>query len=309
MVCQCPMRYVLRRLKRAFMERFRHAGILTRLHVARLRAQGVFTTLVRRSANLVYRSSRHTDFIVLCAPRTGSTYLSSLLGSHPNIRMHGELFSTSNLLVCPRVRRAPVQYLRHEVYSCYPPRIRAVGFNLLYYHARSGRTGVPPMDPKAFTDQERERLERIWEYLRRREELRVVHLRRRNPLRSLASGAVAMATEQWSRQAWEPERSPEVRVRLEPARALKRLEETAQAAAVCQCLFARHPCLDVYYEDLVNSRDSEIRRIHDFLGVPWAAPSSMLQRQNPRPLPEMLSNYDELKAALAGTRWEALLET
>jgi hypothetical protein len=45
-----------------------------------------------------------------------------------------------------------------------------------------------------------------------------------------------------------------------------------------------------------------------FAGVEPMPLSLELQRQNPEPLSELIANYDELRAAFAGTPWSAFFE-
>ena len=72
------------------------------------------------------------------------------------------------------------------------------------------------------------------------------------------------------------------------------------------------PFLEVYYEDLAGQEgEHQLARIFRFLGV---APHSLAginvphQRQNPFPISELVTNFDELATALEGTEYEWMLD-
>ena len=68
--------------------------------------------------------------------------------------------------------------------------------------------------------------------------------------------------------------------------------------------------LDLDYENLINNNFSlEIRCIFDFLGVdPHVNVQSRLQRQNLAPLPELISNFDEVYKLLVNTKYAIFLK-
>ncbi len=62
-------------------------------------------------------------------------------------------------------------------------------------------------------------------------------------------------------------------------------------------LFRDHPTQTLFYEDLAEHQEEAFRQAQDFLGVEPGPLNVTLRKQNPEPLPELLSNYDELRAA------------
>ncbi len=132
--------------------------------------------------DLCRRLVRHRGyrrFMVLTRSRTGSNMLISCLGSHPAIHAEGEIFQ--------RLNGRTSEEILDALFDDRPRRIRAVGFKLFYYH--------PLDDPHAD----------LWQILRAMRELHVIHLRRRNLLRTLVSRKIAGVRDVWS--SLEEERS------------------------------------------------------------------------------------------------------
>lgn len=167
--------------------------------------------------------------------------------------------------------------------------------------------------------------------------LRVVHLHRRNLLHVLVSLKIAEATGVWAMPTGPTlSRANIVRALRHPLRAsaavarrLRRATARTHASgppvrlSIDECarmfrflralearsdeMFAGHPRLDVYYEDLV-AQPERFDDVLTFLSVEPRPFAPLTQRQNPQPLRELLANYDELRAAFAGTEHEGLFE-
>jgi LPS sulfotransferase NodH len=215
----------------------------------------------------------YVPFIVLAHARTGSNMLLSMLNSHPQVLARGEVFAR----VSPEDVHATVsQTFGRRV----PRRVRTVGCKVFYYHPLGDASGV------------------LWRELDEVSDLHVVHLRRRNVLRTIVSREIAGQQDEWlqtrPRQALPPELK-QVSLTADQVRAgvdrIRRLEEEAMNR------FSSTPLREVHYEDLVSSPDSEFRRITDFLAISSAEPTSRTLRQNPEPLSQLLRNYTELQAA------------
>lgn len=243
-------------------------------------------------------SSAHPQarrFILLSGGRTGSTYLLSLLASHPSVRQCGEIIGEWKLRDPDKLARLLEQGLVPHVQELLRPRPAdgAVGAKILYYqlgkpYAR--HWGLPDVGP-------------LLDYLVGDKDLHIIHLKRRNLLRVLASGAIAEKTQHY--QLLDGDDPPEeCRVELTPARCRAMFEANTGYIRTYEELFRAHPFIEVYYESLVVDRAAQCDNILRFLGLPAATLSSPMRRQNDRSLSAMISNYDELKAAFAGTPWE-----
>jgi hypothetical protein len=127
--------------------------------------------------------------------------------------------------------------------------------------------------------------------------LRVIWLRR-NPVRRVVSFAIAKRTGEWvGKKTREP-------VELDPDYLVRRLRFDEQEASRAREAVDQCDVLDVHFESLVESPEPILRRLQDFLGVPHRPVHSGLDRQNPRTLHGMISNAEEVVAALRGTKWE-----
>ena len=222
----------------------------------------------------------------------------------------------------------PARFLRERIFSGHPEGVVSAGFKLHYAHI----WGFEPQYEGLF--------ERVLDALTRDKAMRVVHLQRRNQLRSLLSLRLAQGTGIWMEGRTDNARAPLVTPQRSLAQRvadrLRRIEpapehetETtvgADSAPVAikldadDCaahfarvdaevarfndLFAGHERLDISYEELVA-----IPRAHDdvqrFLGVEQQPLTVGLVRQHPQPLSELITNFDELQRAFANTPYRA----
>lgn len=222
-------------------------------------------------------------FVVVTRSRTGSNLLMSYLNSHPEIVARGE--------VVQRLEGRDPRVVVSETLSRRPFGVRAKGFKLFYYHPLDAPDGG------------------LWEYLERMRSLHVIHLRRRNLLRVLISREIAGREDIWIQQNGAPSRDGTDKAVTIP---VERLEagfiETRRWEQETERRFADHPFHEVYYLDLVSRPREAFRGVTDFLGLDPVEPATSLRRQNPQSIRELLSNYDEARAAFAGTEWEAFFE-
>jgi len=241
-----------------------------------------------RARFLIASAVGHKDyvpFIVLAHARTGSNMLLSMLRSHPQVLVGGEVFAR----VEPDKLHATVERtFRARV----PRRVTAAGCKVFYYHPLGDRSGA------------------LWRELDAIRDLHVVHLRRRNVLRTIVSREIAAQRDEWLQtrpQEAVPADLKRVSMSVEQVRAgverIQRLETEAVER------FASRPLLEVSYEALVSSPAEEFGRITHFLGVAAAAPTGKTFRQNPEPLADLLANYDELRDAFRGTQVEPWLDS
>jgi hypothetical protein len=236
-------------------------------------------------------------FVILAAPRSGSNMLCTMLGSHPSILCHHEVFNPKGIRLALRLRET--------------------GFSL-------GTVEERERDPGAF-------LERVWatdlgfprvgfKLTHRQNEpvfrrlladatVAKVVLRRRNRLKAYVSYRIAETIAEWEVYRARDLARERPRVRVEPRLFLERVafddayhDEIRRAAEG-----GGHRRIEVSYERL--SSIDEQNRVLDFLGV---APTDVgLEigsiKQNSRDLRDLIENYDELRRHFAGTPFEAEL--
>ncbi len=265
--------------------------------------------------------TQYVRFLILSDARTGSNMLVQALNSSPYITCFREPFNRPAGFIDFNVDgydrdsaedrelrdRDCAAFLRERIFCRHPAQVRAVGFKVAYSHF--------------FGFQDLEHL------LAADSEIRVLHLRRRNLLRSLVSLKIANATGAWlddrgrehrragivraARQALRaavrlrtllPPRSPAptappARVRVSADELFRFIVRVNQTAARFDDLFRSHPSLTLTYEDMVERRDELFGQVQAFLGVDALPLTVTLRRQNPQPLRELIENYDDLHEA------------
>lgn len=273
-------------------------------------------------------SNGYVPFVMLSGPRTGSHMLAQALNSSPRITCFREVFNGRLDFVQFGVegyddfgsqdialrKEEPIRFLHERILCQHAEEIQAVGFKFHY-----GQHWDFPG---------------ILEELVKHEEIRVLHLGRRNALRMLVSLKFAERTGVWLQEGTLNVRQSNVlkalRHPLKAARRVSRLlqrmrplkaagkaarvrvtiapEElfnfivlTNQRAARFDDLFRQHRKLTVFYEHMVDHREDAFRQVQSFLGVEPGPLAVTLRKQNPEPLGELLENYDELYEAFKDT--------
>ena len=276
-------------------------------------------------------SGDYVRFIILSGARTGSNMLASSLNSSPEIICFRELFNfTAKRFIDFNVdgydrfsaddrdlrNQDYRRFLRERIFCPHSEDIQAVGFKMPYDHFWGYEDLLP--------------------WLADDEQLRVVHLERRNILRTFVSFRIARSTQHWvsdirprsSQKAALHRILSELRRPVRTARRLLRPKEPAVRGSrptlvlspeECRFffrkvewdanyygnLFARHPTHSICYEDIVEQRDATHASLQQFLNVEPRPLAELTRHQNPQPLAELIENYDELRAAFRETqhRW------
>lgn len=246
-------------------------------------------------AGLLPGNTGYTRFIVLGRSRVGSNFLRGLLNSHSQIRVFGEIFQNKESIgwAMPGYRQSardtrlfleqPVDFLEKKVFHQFPPQIAAVGFKLFYYHARDAQWAP------------------VWQHLQRDEALKVIHIKRRNILKTHLSRQRAMQTDNWVDTSGERKRSAPLTLSYEEC--LQDFEQTRRWEEENDDFFAAHDLLEVIYEDLAADYAAAMQRVQHFLGVSPEAPAPETYKQSRASLSQAIANYDTLKAEFAGTPW------
>lgn len=220
-------------------------------------------------------------FAIVGNARTGSNYLLDGLKSSPSIRMYHEIFAGHN-------RRAGQDFDRilSTVFQYESKSIQMVGFKVFYNH---------------LTEEE-------WQRLQASRNLQIIHLTRRNRLRTVISLEIAFKTGQWTQSA-RAGGPKEKQVVLEPSKLINRLEQIEEGEAATRARFRDRQVLEVVYEELVRSPHEVFASVGAYLGVEGIDPARIrLKRQNPEGLRQLIVNYDEVAVALSNTRFAEYLD-
>ncbi len=244
---------------------------------------------------LTASSATYAKFIVLGRSRVGSNFLLSLLNSHSQIKAFGELLSdpANTTLEIPTYLQAmhqlvslpndPVQFVQRDLFRKYQKPIAAVGFKLFYYHAQG------------------EQWKPLWSYLKDQKELKIIHLKRRNILKTHLSRKRAEQSQHWVNTNGVNGANASLSLSYEEC--LSAFTTTRQWEEQYDCFFADHPKLALFYEQVAHDPAGEGRRIQEFLGVGYETLTSSTYKQSNQPLSQAISNYAELKAQFQGTPW------
>ncbi|HEX8282873.1 MAG TPA: Stf0 family sulfotransferase [Pyrinomonadaceae bacterium] len=242
-------------------------------------------------------STRARRFVIVAAPRTGSNWVCSMLNSHPEILCHHEIFNPEGIHYALDHRAgdmdvgtvaerdaAPLDFIARLWRQDFGKRL--VGFKI-----------------------NRGQNEAAFRHVLADKGVSKIVLVRRNRVKTFVSEMIAEKTGQWESYG-----------RADGARPVGQLDVDAQAlrrhVAVNRDYYARvrdalqssgQQYLQVTYENLKG--EAEWRDILRFLGVAVTAHAlkPATRKQNPGHLRDLISNYEQLEAALVGSELEAEL--
>lgn len=251
------------------------------------------------------RIDEHSDyvrFIIVGHARTGSNFLRGLLNSHSRIIALGEIFRNfppdsigwdtpgypHSRSVLSLFQKDPIKFLEEKVFRNFPKHISAVGFKIFYYHAQN------------------ENWKPVWTYLRNQEDLRIIHIKRKNFLKTHFSLIKAFKTNEWGNTSGAQKENVSISLSYEDC--LKSFIKMQEWEKKYDIFFENNYKIDVLYENLSNDYENEMKRIQEFLGVDYEVVTPSTYKQSNQPLSKAISNYFELKEKFKGTPWEEFFE-
>jgi LPS sulfotransferase NodH len=273
-------------------------------------------------------NSIRVRFMTICPPRSGSTWLHSLLNRHASIVAHGEPFNAMPQ-VNPTLANDSSWHARRKLldelmfesetrtwHAGRRKNVTAFGFKCVYGQALMPTVVHPLLD-----------------YCREHA-IHVIRLRRRNPLRQLISLQVIRAQKRTQNYVtlFHPKRPNElveaqsVVPTLNTSTLLYDLEQQLHQNALVDSLFgvehrsrSRSPsstfrppinAITIYYEDLVADTEAQLELIQKFLGVaPMHLDSNLVKihAQNTT-LEQLITNPQQVREILRETRFENNLD-
>ena len=238
--------------------------------------------------------------VIVTTQRSGSTFLVECLNSHPEIECSGEILNGQPDHPGPPFR-GPLKKIKKGL------RIIRTGAWMpgRWMEAFYRRGSAKVRCFKAMYDQ----LSRPFalRYFVENEEVRVIHLRRHNLLKVHVSTLLMNKREQL--QARAPAEA--VWIHMDPAKAIASMRRARAYYESFDKAFEKHPRLQVAYENLFDGAFLQAetgRRICDFLGVAQHRMQSKLLKLNPESLRDMVTNYDELAAAISKSEFADMLD-
>jgi hypothetical protein len=248
----------------------------------------------------IKKIEKNDFFIILANPRTGTGYLSNLLKSHTELKVRTkEIFGPTNIQKIKKNRFDPYKILR----SSFQKTERLSGFKIFYKHATFSYFSHYQNRYKKLRISEIAKLNTIWKILKDRKDLKIIHLKRKNILKTLISLELAKKMDKFHIKQDPPRFNKNLRFRLDHAYCLRYFKETERLQRHYKKFFKDHPMLEVYYEDLLENRDPVLLKIQNFIGVKPEQLTTRLKKQNRYPISRLIINYYELKDKFKGTQY------
>jgi LPS sulfotransferase NodH len=256
---------------------------------------------------LAASSSSPTRFIILATQRTGSTWLTDLLDSHPAVASYEEL-----LLPADHHRqtwgRSDKEFF-HEYYARRVARRRwplATPFWALRYleELYAPRPGIDAIGMKLMYSQLKQ-YPWLLAYLVLRQ-VRVVHLVRTNLLDVVVSQETAQARGRY--HAYTSEAVEQTAVELKTEQLVPELEVLQHSVDRIRLLLRLLPTpnIEISYEEL-GCDDAALDSVFSFLGVRPRRVTSRFAKLNRDCKQTLIANYQEVERTLRGTRFERFL--
>jgi len=276
--------------------------------------------------DILKNNKKYVKFIIICDIRSGSTMLTSYLSSHPKILMFYELFhryqdsipfnapgyrgKSSNKEIVNLRNSDPVKFLNDIIFTIHPKRIMAVGFKLHYTQARMGKPWWfdKKYDPlwrntSRVTHWNAAKSD-VWKYLKENTDIKIIHLKRNNILKSLLSANNAWSSGRWGIGAtggFQNSDSTKIELNFEETRlsfeTRKRYEDEADN------LFKNHTIFQIKYEDMLDTKEVTLRKLQEFLELDYYELKTSTKKQSNKALDEIIINYSDLKNKFSGTPW------
>jgi len=237
---------------------------------------------------------RNTLFVILSAPRTGSTFVCDLLDSHPNIICHSELFKVNSVL--PADSTPLPWYLANRWLRDIAP----LFFLHLVWHKSSDAKAV---GFKLFKGHDK----RILRYILKHPEIKAVLLTRENVIRQYTSYMLAKRSHVFHSFHGDY-KAQSITINLDHFWRWTTKQQSFFKEVRDEMHERGRELHELTYEQVTSDGD-EPDALLSFLGIePNAELSSRLTKLNKKPLSETVKNDEELKQELTGTKYEHLLD-
>ena len=243
----------------------------------------------------------YQKFIVISHHRSASSVIINTLRKHPNVFRFSEIFlgqyiqfkkpgydDHSRKIFFLR-KHFPIEFLERQIFAPYRDEIRAVGFKMF----------PEQLDNQHFSP--------VWDWLEQNTNIKIIYLIREDLLAYHTSFALAMKTGTWGIHVNNAsKKKKDSKVYLDYNKCLKSFQRrkayNEYALKRCQ----NHDVLKVSYENVTSDLNDSILKIQGFIGLEPRELEVTTVRQQVRSLPEVISNYQELKDRFATTEWSYL---
>ncbi len=193
--------------------------------------------------------------MIVCAPRSGSTWLHTLLNSHPQIISHGEILRETYEVNA----NTQLPSIDKIVFHPHHKSIQAVGLKLFYEYESN------------------EAYQKSFSEIVKDKTVCIIHLVREDKPSQFKSLKRAEATQQWS-SGKTTNQIPIISI--DPVDLMNYQGNLFKSEQQINELFQHHPILKIKYEDLLSDQENILTKIQNFLNVEPRKLFSLLKKQS-----------------------------
>lgn len=255
---------------------------------------------------------RIVKFVIIGAPRTGSSFLQSALNSHPQTiclrEVFGDCKNRGKFYLNGKITDSidsPKEYLEAEIWNPEFSNKTHRGFKLFFMQ------GIDTKAPKT-----------IWNIIEEDKDVRIIYLRRQNLLARFCSQRMAYTTGVWELKKLSTAKSyRELKryfahrllayrgVSLTYQECVSDFEKHERFHDEFMAKFSTHQVLDLSYESLVENREKAYQEVLNFLELPYVKFKTEHTKQFKPKLSSSVKNYLELKSQFAGSKWDVFFDS
>ena len=229
-----------------------------------------------------------TRFVILFVERAGSTYLTTLLKSHPDVNAVTEKLSAMRAEGLGADEQ--LKWTREYLLPPFVGRNRAIGF-------KSKQTDI--LDPEGFAS------------ILQSYGCRIIQLQRQNSVKAVIS--TINAKRLWENSGhWnlleEKNRQPAMDVDPDEFDTLLKIREKWDTDLEQYVQQLNLPTCQLYYEDLLQNESHFLKKIFDFLDVPLKPVQGKTIKHTSDNLREVITNFEKLRSQYKNTNYELMFE-
>ncbi|MEQ9879310.1 Stf0 family sulfotransferase [Pectobacterium aroidearum] len=242
-------------------------------------------------ADILAAQTRYQKFAIVSTPRAGTHLLRTLLGSHPNIEMHGEAFNRFGQHLLPySLKDTTMETILHRhLFRPYFEYVEAVGFVL--FRDLDSHWGDAS----------------IWPALQAIPDLKLILLERRSRLQQFVSLKKSLRDRIWyvGKQDSRPISHEKMTVSAEELTEF--IDNNLENQAAFYQVFQHHDILTLDYEEVMSAPDIVASTVLSFLGISDFRLCAGTGKKETRTIDSIVSNVDDLRTTLTGTKYESYL--
>ncbi len=208
----------------------------------------------------------YTRFVIVCTSRTGSTWLHTLLNSHPHIISVGEIIN------------------KYHKKGQYPP------LEKMAFHGYSA--GIDAVGLKIFYGDESSQYDKYLKEVSKNHDIKIIHMVRKDQLAQYTSLKISERNWEWT---GTNRKGTFGKITLSPKEFKRFIKDRQEAKREMEQVFKNHEVLTVSYEDLNFQHDSTVRLIQEFLNVKPKKLFSVLRKQSSGELQDQIENWSDFE--------------